>query len=306
MPNNTLQNVVTSIDLGSNSFRVLKFDCKSKKSLAEFDITVGTADGLSKTGNISNEALARIIDAIQKSIEVVQYDPTKAVAVTTQALRIANNAKEILAEIQSQTGVNFRVIDGKTEGELSLLSIQNALEREHLKDDDFILIDIGGGSSELVIYQNGKSCIKSFSFGIVTLSQSSNQEKDLEIFEKEILDFLNVNDYDISQSLFISVAGTPSIVAALKHGLDNADYDKHIVNGTTLTAQEVLDIQNTLNSISKEELIKKVGTGREDFINTGMLIYRLFFKTLNKEVSIVFDDGLREGVALDACICLNN
>jgi len=301
MSNNTLQNVVTSIDLGSNSFRVLKFDCKLKKTLAEFDITVGTADGLSQTGDISQQALTRIINAIKKSIEVVEYDPTKAVAVTTQALRIANNAKEILDEIQAQTGVKFTIIDGKTEGELSLLSIQNALEREHLKDDDFVLIDIGGGSSELVIYQNGKSCIKSFSFGIVTLSQSSNQEKDLEIFEKEILDFLNVNDYDISQSLFISVAGTPSIVAALKHGLDNADYDKHIVNGTTLTAQEVLDIQNTLNSISKEELIKKVGTGREDFINTGMLIYRLFFKTLNKEVSIVFDDGLREGVALNAC-----
>jgi len=301
MSNNTLQNVVTSIDLGSNSFRVLKFDCKLKKTLAEFDITVGTADGLSQTGDISQQALTRIINAIKKSIEVVEYDPTKAVAVTTQALRIANNAKEILDEIQAQTGVKFTIIDGKTEGELSLLSIQNALEREHLKDDDFVLIDIGGGSSELVIYQNGKSCIKSFSFGIVTLSQSSNQVRDLEIFEKEILDFLNVNDYDISQSLFISVAGTPSIVAALKHGLDNADYDKHIVNGTTLTAKEVLEIQKKLNSISKDELIKKVGTGREDFINTGMLIYRLFFKTLNKEVSIVFDDGLREGVALNAC-----
>jgi len=301
MSNNTLQNVVTSIDLGSNSFRVLKFDCKLKKTLAEFDITVGTADGLSQTGDISQQALTRIINAIKKSIEVVEYDPTKAVAVTTQALRIANNAKEILDEIQAQTGVKFTIIDGKTEGELSLLSIQNALEREHLKDDDFVLIDIGGGSSELVIYQNGKSCIKSFSFGIVTLSQSSNQVRDLEIFEKEILDFLNVNDYNISQSLFISVAGTPSIVAALKHGLDNADYDKHIVNGTTLTAKEVLEIQKKLNSISKDELIKKVGTGREDFINTGMLIYRLFFKTLNKEVSIVFDDGLREGVALNAC-----
>lgn len=301
MPNKNLENIVTSIDLGSNSFRVLKFDCKSKKSLEEFDITVGTADGLSQTGNISKEALIRVINAIKKSIEVVDYIPEDAVAVTTQALRIANNSKEILEEIRVQTGVNFQIIDGKREGELSLLSIQNALERENLKDDDFILIDIGGGSSELVIYQNGTNCIKSFAFGIVTLSQSSNQEKDLEIFEKEILDFLNINDYDISQSLFISVAGTPSIVAALKHGLDNADYDKNIVNGTTLTAKEVLEIQNKLNSVSKDELIKKVGTGREDFINTGMLIYRLFFKTLNKELSIVFDDGLREGVALGAC-----
>ena len=303
MSSKSLQDIVTSIDLGSNSFRVLKFDCKSKKSLAEFDTTVGTADGLSSTGDISKEALKRIINAIKTSIKIVDYDPRSAVAVTTQALRIANNSKEIIDEIKAQTGVNFKIIDGDTEGKLSLLSIQNALKREKLQDTDFILVDIGGGSSELVIYQDGNSYIKSFSFGIVTLSQSLNQEKDLEIFENDIITFLNTNDYDLSKSLFISVAGTPSIIAALKNGLDNKDYKKEIVNGTTLTSKEVLDIQDKLNSLSKDELIIKVGTGREDFINTGMLIYRLFFKTLQKETSIVFDDGLREGVALNACTC---
>jgi len=296
-----MPNIVTSIDLGSNSFRVLKFDCKLKKSLAEFDITVGTADGLSKTGNISNEALLRIINAINQSIDVVDYNPEEAVAVTTQALRIANNSKDILSEIKSQTGIDFKIIDGKTEGKLSLLSIQNALQREKLDDNDFVLIDIGGGSTELIIYQNGKSHIKSFSFGIVTLSQSLNQEKDLKIFEEEISDFIDSSQYDISKSIFISTAGTPTIIAALKHGLDNVDYDKHIVNGTTLTVTDVSTIQNTLQTISKEELIKKVGTGRESFINTGMNIYKLFFKTLKKESSIVFDDGLREGVALHYC-----
>ncbi|MDC0933765.1 exopolyphosphatase [Arcobacteraceae bacterium] len=304
MSNHNLQDIVTSIDLGSNSFRVLKFDCKLKKSLAEFDITVGTADGLSQTGNISKEALQRIIHAIKTSIEIVDYDPKSAIAVTTQALRIANNSQEILDEIKKQTGIDFKIIDGKQEGELSLLSIQNALKRENLQDTDFVLIDIGGGSSELVIYQNGTSYIKSFAFGIVTLSQSSNQERDFKIFENDITTFLNTNNYDLSKSLFISVAGTPSIIAALKNGLDNKDYDKEVVNGTTLTSQEVVDIQDKLNSLSKDELIQKVGTGREDFINTGMLIYRLFFKTLKKETSIVFDDGLREGVALNACKCM--
>jgi exopolyphosphatase/guanosine-5'-triphosphate,3'-diphosphate pyrophosphatase len=296
-----MQNIVTSIDLGSNSFRVLKFDCKENKSLCEFDITVGTADGLSKSGNISQEALQRVIDAIFKSIEVVDYDPTTAVAVTTQALRAANNSKEILETIKKQTGVAFKIIDGEREGQLSLLSMQNALKREKLKDDDFVLLDIGGGSTELILYQEGKSYIKSFPFGIVTLSQSINQENDLISFEKDVELFLQQSDKDITNSIFISTAGTPSIIAALKHGLNSTQYDKHIVNGTTLTMGEVIEIQDQLNSISKEELKIKVGIGREDYINTGMFIYRLFFKTLKKEVSVVFDDGLREGVALDAC-----
>ena len=296
-----MQNIVTSIDLGSNSFRVLKFDCKENRSLCEFDTTVGTADGLSKTGDISPEALQRVIKAILKSIEVVDYDPTKAVAVTTQALRTANNSQEILETIKNKTGVEFTIIDGKKEGELTLLSMQNALKREKLQDDNFVLLDIGGGSTELIIYQDSKSYIKSFPFGIVTLSQSTNQEKDLIAFEKEVEAFLAYSDKDISDSVFISTAGTPTIIAALKHGLDSTNYDKHIINGTTLTMSEVIKIQEQLNSISKEELKIKVGIGREDFINTGMHIYRLFFKTLKKEISIVFDDGLREGVALDVC-----
>ena len=296
-----MQNIVTSIDLGSNSFRVLKFDCKENKSLCEFDTTVGTADGLSTTGNISQEALQRIITAIKKSIEVVEYDPTKAVAVTTQALRSANNSKEILQAIQEQTGVVFTIIDGKTEGQLTLLSMQNALKREKLKDDDFVLLDIGGGSTELIIYQNNTSHIQSFPFGIVTLSQSTDQKKDLQLFQSEVEKFLASCSLYIQNSIFISTAGTPTIIAALKHGLDNLQYDKHIINGTTLTLEEVEAIQKKLQSISKEELIVKVGTGREEFINTGMLIYALFFRTLQKELSVVFDDGLREGVALNAC-----
>ena len=293
------QNIVTSIDLGSNSFRVLKFDCKLKKSLGEFETTVGTADGLSITGGITPEASKRVISAIKKSIEIIGYDPQKAVAVTTQALRIANNSNEILKLIKKETGVEFTIIDGQEEGMLTLLAMQNALKRENFKDDDFVLVDIGGGSTELIILQNGKSYIKSFPFGIVTLTQSSNQEKDLSSFKVLIEKF--INGFDLKNSIFISTAGTPTIIAALKHGLNSRTYDKNIINGTTLSLQEVFDIQKRLNSLSTNELITEVGMGREDFINTGILIYELFYETLDKDISVVFDDGLREGVALNAC-----
>ena len=297
-----MKNIITSIDLGSNSFRVLKYDCISKTSIKEFETTVGTADGLSKSGDISQDALSRIITAIKTSIDIVDYNPKEAIAVTTQALRVANNSKKILKSINLQTGVDFKIIDGQTEAKLTLLAMQYALKREKLKDDNFILLDIGGGSTELIFYQNNKSIIKSFSYGIVTLSQSKNIENDFKKFEDEVLEFISSSNIDINNSIFLSTAGTPTTVAALKQGLNYETYDKTIVNGTTLTLKEVKDIQLKLNSFSKDELIKEVGTGREDYINTGMLIYQLFFKTLNKEISIVFDDGLREGVAIDCCI----
>lgn len=293
---------VVSLDLGSNSFRVLKCDCHTKEILGEFEQTVGTADGLSKTGVISDEAVKRIIDAVNKSISVVDYDPENAVGVTTQAMRIAKNSNEILVKIEKATGVRFEIIDGEKEAELTLLAMQYALKREKLPDDRFILLDIGGGSSELIVFENGKSFIKSFSYGIVTLSQSHDKENDFKVFEDEVAGFLKEQELVLDGYSFLSTAGTPTTVAALKHGLNYKTYDKAIVNGTTLTLDEVKAIQKKLNSCTRDELILQVGTGREDYIDTGMSIYELFFKVLKKDISIVFDDGLREGVAIDYCI----
>ena len=297
-----MENIITSIDLGSNSFRVLKINGKDHTSLAEYEQTVGTADGLSKTGNISDEALNRIITAIKKSIDVVDYDPKSAVAVTTQALRVAKNSKEIIETIKKETGVVFNIIDGQKEAELTLLAMQYALKREKLKDDDFVLLDIGGGSTELIFFQEGKNFIKSFPYGIVTLAQSDDKNSDLKKFESEVIKFIDESNFDIKDSIFLSTAGTPTTVAALKHGLNYKTYDKNIVNGTTLSLKEVELIQQKLNSLEKEELILSVGTGREDYIDTGMSIYKLFFTTLKKDISIVFDDGLREGVAIDTSL----
>ncbi len=291
---------VVSIDLGSNSFRVLKYDGQNYKSIIDFEKTVGTADGLTKTSNISNEALQRIIVAINESIDVVKYDPIKAIAVTTQAMRVANNKKEIIAKIKEQTGVNFNIIDSQKEASLTLLAMQYALKREKISSDDFILLDIGGGSTELIIYQNKKVNIKSFSYGIVTLTQSKNKTEEFKGFKILIEDF--IKNIDISESFFISIAGTPTTIAALKHGLDFETYDKNIVNGTVLTFNEIEDIQKQLQNLSKKQLEYKVGTGRDDYIDTGIEIYKLFFKILQKSNSIVFDDGLREGVAINYCL----
>lgn len=293
-----MDRIITAIDLGSNSFRVLKYDFTHNSVLGEYEQTVGTADGLSKSGDISQEALKRIIDAVEKSIEVVNYDPKRAVAVTTQALRIANNSKHILKEIKDATGVNFEIIDGQKEAELTLLAMQYALKRENIKDDDFILLDIGGGSTELIFYKDHSSFIKSFPYGIVTLTQSNNKVDDLKKFENMIVGFIDKLNIELTKSIFVSTAGTPTTIAALKHGLNYTTYDKAIVNGTRLSLKDIDIIQKRMKNMSKELLIEKVGTGREDYINTGVEIFKFFYKVLNKDISIVFDDGLREGVAI--------
>lgn len=292
--------IITSIDLGSNSFRVLRFDCETCSSFMEYEKTVGTADGLAKTGKISNGAIKRIICAIQESKDKLLYEPSEAIAVTTQAMRVAKNNLEVLKKIKTQTGVNFQIIDGEKEANLTLLALQYALKREKLPSNKFVLLDIGGGSTELIIFNCEEKKIKSFPFGIVTLSQSKNKIKELTDFENEVNKF--VDTFDFSEFSFIATAGTPTTIAALKHGLEFATYDKTIVNGTKLYLEDLESIQSKLQLLSSDTLIKKVGEGRDAYIDTGVDIFKLFYKTLKKEFSIVFDDGLREGVAINHCL----
>ena len=294
-----MERIVTSIDLGSNSFRVLHFDCEKKKQIAQYETAVGLADGLKQTGNISKEALKRVLDAIAVSIEKIGYNPTKAVAVTTQAMRSAKNSKDVIETILEKTGIRFHIIDPQKEAELTLLAIQYALKREKIEDDNFLLLDIGGGSTELIIYKDKKEKIVSFPYGIVTLAQSSQKQEDFKNLEKLLKEFVEYEE--LNEAIFISTAGTPTTLAALKCGLNYKTYDKEIINGTTLTIKEIEQYQDQLNSLTKEQLIERVGGGRDDFIDTGINIFKLFYKILNKESSIVFDDGLREGVAIAQC-----
>ena len=68
-----MNNEIVSVDLGSNSFRVLKYDCLNHKIIAEYNEVVGMADGLVDTGIISDEALQRVVNAINHSIEYIFY-----------------------------------------------------------------------------------------------------------------------------------------------------------------------------------------------------------------------------------------
>ena len=294
-----MEREITSIDLGSNSFRVLQYDCKTKKQIAQYEIAVGLADGLKQTGEISDAAVERVLNAIRESISQIGYEPTKTIAVTTQAMRSANNSNGVIKRILKETGVSFKIIESQEEAKLTLLAMQYALKREKIKDDNFLLLDIGGGSTELIIYKDKKEKIVSFPYGIVTLAQSSQKQKDFNKLENLLKEF--VAHEELSEAIFVSTAGTPTTLAALKCGLNYKTYDKEIINGTTLSVAEIEEYQDELNSLNKEQLIERVGSGRDDFIDTGINIFKLFYKILNKKSSIVFDDGLREGVAIAEC-----
>jgi exopolyphosphatase/guanosine-5'-triphosphate,3'-diphosphate pyrophosphatase len=298
---------IVTIDLGSNSFRVLKYDCKNHKIISEYNEVVGMADGLVDTGIISKEAMARVIKAIFHSIEVINYNPQDAICETTAAMRKALNKEEVLQYFRNGTGANFSIIDGNEEARLTLLAVKYALKRENINSNNFILLDIGGGSTEIIINTNEKYKAHSFDFGIVTMTQKYLKFHDLyndlrnrKVEIKTFLDSLNIED--LKNYSFVATAGTPTTIAAIKLGQDFFSYDKNVINGTVVDLEDLDYCLDIFKNSTEEEISRLVGRGRVEFIEVGILIYQTIFEVLNKKESIVLDDGLREGVAIDYCL----
>lgn len=296
-----------AIDLGSNTLRVLAYDCETKKQIAQFEKVVKTADGLAAHGMINKEAVARVISAIVEAQKNIDFASHELRAVTTEAVRRASNATEVLAEIQQATGITFEVISGEEEAELTLFAVKNRLETLHHAAKSFVLVDIGGGSTEIIFKYENKTLSKSFPVGIVTIAQSyqdlesianalPQEMLSMQMFCSEIL----ATHGEVSS--FVATAGTPTTVAAMKLGFNYETYNAAKINGTSLVKEELDFYLKKLLSLPFEEREIAVGTGRSDLIAAGILIYKQLYTCVDFSSCVVIDDGLREGVALKACI----
>lgn len=294
-----------AIDLGSNTLRVLAYDCKSGKQLYAYEKVVKTADGLAEFGTINDEAVARVIAAIREAQKAVEFSQEMR-AVTTEAVRRASNSDDVLSQIQKETGIDFEIISGEEEARLTLLAVQHRLQKLHYASDTFVLVDIGGGSTELIFHYGEETVSKSFQVGIVTIAQSYVNLDNIETaLPHEMLDMqrfcTEVYVTKGKPSAFVATAGTPTTVAAMKLGFNYETYDATKINGTTLLKNDLDFYLKKLLDMPFEEREIAVGTGRSDLIAAGILIYKQLYTLLEFETCVVIDDGLREGVALDVC-----
>lgn len=295
-----------AIDLGSNTLRVLEYECSTGEQLCEYEKVVKTADGLAQHGTISEEATARVISAIKEAQESMDFTASKVKAVTTEALRRAENAEEVLSRIERETGVAFEIISGDTEARLTLLGVKDRLSKLQYASDTFVLIDIGGGSTELIFHYPDEMISKSFPVGIVTIAQTYKSLEKIEHALPEAMLEMQMFCAEVYATKgkvhsFVATSGTPTTVSAMKLGQTYATYDASKINGTSLQVAELDFYLKKLLTLPFEEREIAVGTGRSDLIAAGILIYKYLYRLLEFETCVVIDDGLREGLALEAC-----
>jgi exopolyphosphatase/guanosine-5'-triphosphate,3'-diphosphate pyrophosphatase len=278
----------------------------SQRATAVYEKIVKTADMLDKTGVIHHEAVDRVIYAISEAKQKIDFEGQTIRAVTTEAIRRAENADAVLERISKETGICFEVIDGEEEAVLTLLAVEARLQKLHYASKCFVMIDIGGGSTEVVLKYPQKVFSKSFPVGIVTIAQKyGTLDKIRKVLYEEMLAIqMFVAEIYATQGevdSLVATAGTPTTVAAMKLGQTYASYDASRINGTTLEKEELSFYLNRLLSLSLEEREEAVGTGRSDLIAAGILILEHLYEITGFDRCIVVDDGLREGVALAWC-----
>jgi len=294
-----------AIDLGSNTIRIVKWDCEKNEKTAEYEKIIKTADKLVETKEISEEAIKKIIDAINEAKEKIGFDD-KIVAVATEALREAKNKEEVIKKIKEATGIEFKIISPQEEARYVALGVERCLKNCGYDARNFFLVDIGGGSTELILKHKDTIVSKSYKVGIVTITQKYKTPEAIKIaVKKEVAKMKDFVDFVFSAykkpKIFAASSGTPTTIAALKLGMNYKNYDPKRVNGTIITPE---DLDYWMEKLLKMEMKKReelVGVGRGDLIVAGIMIFKEIFKITKYKECIVCDEGLREGVAISAC-----
>lgn len=292
-----------AIDLGSNSLRCIEFDEKKREFLNECEFIVKTADNLHETGMINEEAVTRICDALLEAKKILDFTTHSLKAVTTEAMRKASNQKEVIDKIYERTAILFEVITPKEEASFAVDAVKFRLRSLGKSSSEFVLIDVGGGSTEIIFDIEGKRVSKSFPIGIVTLAQQCKSVKEieelLELLFKDVVEFVSeiYQNYSKPRS-FVATAGTPTTMAAYLNGMNYSNYDVQKINGYRLSLSDTRKVLKELQQMSDERRKFFVGVGRESLIVAGILIVQKLYEVLGYESAIVIDDGVREGVAL--------
>lgn len=187
-----------AIDIGTNAARLLIGEliedkgCSSVKKITYLRIPLRLGDDVFEDGKISKKKLEMFIKTISVFSLLAQiYDVKKIRAVATSAMRIAENSKNVVEEINAQTGVKIEVISGDEEAKLilggfSLLNIH--------KKTAFIVIDVGGGSTEISVFESGlRIASKSFELGTIRILKGKTSAEiwsDLTMWIKQNVDVL--------------------------------------------------------------------------------------------------------------------
>lgn len=302
-----------SIDAGTNTFRLLIAEPHEgglRRLLVENRIT-RLGEALPRRGGpLHPPAVARALAALgefRSLMDAHQVGLHRAVG--TSALRRASDAAAFLATVRERLGLKIEVIPGLEEARLTASGVLWSVKGRGSRQ---VVFDIGGGSTEFGLTENGRLVAsRSLELGVVALTErwltsDPPQEAELAGLKAEVAAAL-AEVSALARQVFraapvdslIATAGTPTTLAAMLLGLTR--YEPERVNGYVLHRADLETLLSDLAAIPALERLRLPGLvrGREDIILAGICIVLGAMLSFDTPEVVVSDGGLLEGVLLD-------
>jgi exopolyphosphatase / guanosine-5'-triphosphate,3'-diphosphate pyrophosphatase len=302
--------IIAAIDAGSNAMRMVvgRIVYDGKVEVVEnLRLPVRLGQDAFTTGIVSEETILQAVDAFTRFRRIADnHKVEKICAVATSAMREMTNGSLLIDRIARSTGIEIDIISGEEEARLIHLAVAQAVS---LKNKHTLLIDIGGGSVEVTLSQNGNILsTESYNMGTVRLLKKLNDEKTSAMpFHKLVREYAEAARHRIDREIgskkidiCIGTGGNIEEMGHLRQKLFKRDSDRAI------TLEELDKLVETLSRMNVDERIRKLKLkpDRADVILPASIVLQMIAHEANiKEVTIP-NVGLKDGVLWDLAYSL--
>ena len=296
---------VAAIDCGTNSIRLLIADIDGnnfREIVRDMEI-VRLGQGVDQTGQFHPDAIARTLAAVDKfAAEIAKRGVEKIRFCATSATRDATNRHLFVDGVRERLGIELDVISGDEE---AALSFAGAIKDLDPSNGPFLVVDIGGGSTEFVFGTSTVEAARSVNIGCVRMSErhfASDPATPEQIeaartdIQAAIAQAAAVVPITKAKTL-VAVAGTATTVAAA--ALELPEYDRYAIHLSRISAQQTHDAATMFATKTREQRISLgyMHPGRVDVIAAGSLVLSEIMKATGATEFVASESDILDGMA---------
>ena len=296
---------VAAIDCGTNSIRLLIADIEgsSFREVTRLMEVVRLGQGVDKTGAFHPDAIARTLAAVDLyAAEIAKRGVEKIRFCATSATRDATNRALFIDGVKERLGIEPEVIAGEVE---AALSFQGATKDFDKSQGPFLVIDIGGGSTEFVFGTDSVDAARSMNIGCVRMAERhfTGDQPDpgqiasaIEDIDEAIAQAAKTVSITKAKTV-IMVAGTATTVAAA--ALDLSEYDRYAIHLARIPATRAHEISQQLLRETREQRAAHgyMHPGRVDVIGAGSLVLDRIMKASGATEFVASESDILDGMA---------
>ena len=293
---------LASIDLGSNSTRLLIAEVNDQglNVLTRMHIVTKMSEKIEQTGEISTEAFKRVNSALRNFKKLLtENDVGDVFVVGTAALRDAKNSEEIIENIKRKYDFEVEVLSGHEEGITTSIGVLHFMENT----ENFLIIDIGGRSTEFIYEFENKIISKSLNLGVVTLSEKyfSNLPIGQELIDEAKLKIeTELSQLDIKDKKnVIGVSGTALSLASIF--IDQQNFNEEELHEIKIDIDNIQAINKRILKMTEAEIITKfrgIDPKRASTITSGIFLLEIILSNYSNSAIIISKNDILEGLIL--------